>query len=132
MPKPRIMLVDDEKDHRDTLAAILALRGFMVTTCESGADALARLDDVDPLDLIISDVSMPGMDGVEFARRARTRRSDLPVILVTGHDDVVDRVLAAGAIALLKPYSPANLMALIDETIAAGKAHCPGGSAGDA
>jgi CheY-like chemotaxis protein len=126
------MLVDDEKDHRDTLAAILAHHGLMITTCESGPEALARMDDVDSLDLIISDVSMPGMDGVEFARRARAQRPDVPVILVTGHDDVVDGVLATGAIALLKPYSPANLMALTDETIAAAKAPCPPGTAGDA
>ena len=74
-----------------------------------GDDALRRLAPPAEFDLIISDVVMPGMSGIDFARRAREARPGVPIILVTGDADAMESVLASGAVALLKPYSTETL-----------------------
>jgi CheY-like chemotaxis protein len=112
---PRILVVDDEAVQRDTLSALLAARGMDVTCCERAEPALDLLRGAQDFDLIISDVVMPGMDGMQFAREARKLRPGVRVIMVTGHDSAMDRVIADGSIALLKPYSADALKRVLDE-----------------
>jgi CheY-like chemotaxis protein len=114
---PRILVVDDEAVHRDTLAALLGAEGMHVTCCERARGALQLLQNGEPFDLIISDVVMPGMDGIEFADKARELRPDARVILVTGHDSAMDHVIAGGSIALLKPYTADALKRVLDDML---------------
>ncbi len=117
MPNHHVLVVDDHEGNRDILALLLGAHGMRVEKCECAKSALAKLGEDPKFDLIISDVSMPGMDGIEFARRARQVRPGVPLILLTGHDLVVERVLQEGSIALLKPYEPGRLLALIEEAV---------------
>jgi len=97
---------------------LLAASGMQVSQCESGKSALAELSHFNSIDLIVSDVSMPEMDGVEFAARAKELRPDIPLLLLTGHDSLVDQVIAQGSMALLKPYEPERLLDLVEEMFA--------------
>ncbi len=115
--KKRVMVIDDEAIHRETLAAILTDAGAEVTGCDSGTAALALLRVGRKFDLILSDVMMPGMDGVTFAREARILAPNIPVILVTGGDSAVDTALAEGSVAIIKPYSPDTLRTVVRQYI---------------
>ena len=98
----RILLVEDEPLNRETLTAIVEELGHSVEAVAGGNDALARLR-AQSFELIITDVSMPGMSGIEFARLARELDPAIPIIYITGNANAIDSVLASGAVALLKP-----------------------------
>ena len=114
---PRVLVVDDEETQRESLAALLVAEGIEAVLCDGAADGLQRLHRREHFDLIISDIVMPDMDGIEFADHVRRLQSAIPVVLVTGHDSVVDRVIASGNIALLKPYSAAALKRVLSEQL---------------
>ncbi len=118
MPTPakqiRVLVVDDDADTRDSLSRLLSMHGMEVVTCASAEDALDVLKRSDT-DMIVSDVAMPGMSGIEFASQMRTLRPDTPIILLTGFHAVVDRAIAAGMMALLKPYEASRLLSLIED-----------------
>src|SRR5919198_2168491 len=78
----RILLVDDEPAVLFTLREVLTVRGHDVVTAASGAEALGRMDGVDAA---LTDLSMPGMTGLELLRAVRERDPGLPVILLTAH-----------------------------------------------
>lgn len=80
----RILLVDDEANIRLTLGAMLTRAGYEVTTASSGAEAIALLDE-QTFDLLIVDLKMPGIDGMQVVAAARTRHPDTAVIILTGH-----------------------------------------------
>ena len=80
----RLMLVDDDVLVLDVMAGQMEEAGYTVLALESGDEALARLDAGEAVDLIVSDMSMPGMDGVTLVREAQRRRPGLPAILLTG------------------------------------------------
>ncbi|MEN9502642.1 MAG: hypothetical protein RI964_1927 [Pseudomonadota bacterium] len=114
----RIILVDDEKAVRDATAQSLMLAGFDVETFEHASAALNHLTHLPPdFDgVVVSDIRMPGMDGLEFLQRALKIDRDLPVILISGHADVATAVTAmrAGGYDLLeKPFSNAQLLEVI-------------------
>jgi len=112
---PHVMIVDDAAVHRDTLSAMLVHAGVQVTACENAADALTILRGDTVFDLILSDVRMPGMDGIEFSRQARKVRPATPLVLVTGRDSAMDAVMTGGNFALLKPYTAAALNGVLLE-----------------
>lgn len=118
MPNRHVLVVDDDPDNRGSLAMLLAAQGMRVSQCESGEAALAELAEPGDFDLIVSDVAMPKMDGIEFALRAHELRPEIPLLLLTGHDSLVDRIIAQGSLALLKPYEPARLVGLVEEMCA--------------
>jgi PAS domain S-box-containing protein len=120
----RILLVDDENMVRETLAANLEDAGFSVLAAGSGAEAVALLDAGEPVDAMVSDLSMPGMDGLALTRQAQTLRPDLPAILLTGFAGEASQ-LATGTAArsfslLRKPASTAQLIDRIEAVLAAG------------
>ncbi|MEX1309628.1 MAG: ATP-binding protein [Candidatus Sulfomarinibacteraceae bacterium] len=86
-PSPRILLVDDETDFLASLAQRLTLRGLATLTAASGRDALAVLDR-EPVDVVVLDVRMPGMDGIETLRRIKETHPRIEVVMLTGHADL--------------------------------------------
>ena len=87
-----ILLVDDDEDQRRTLSTSLCQRGHRVRSVPDGLQGLLYLDEA--VDLLISDIQMPGLDGLQLLRALRERFPDLPVILVTG-DGSLDTAVAA-------------------------------------
>ncbi len=84
-PAARILLVDDEAAVRRGLALVLSRAGFAVTAAVSGAEALGIFDSGSPVDLLLTDLSMPGMDGISLIKAAQERSPGLPAILLTGY-----------------------------------------------
>jgi CheY-like chemotaxis protein len=118
MPRRKhILVVDDEPIHRESLTELLLAEGYDVTTCDRAIDALNQMRARNPFDLVISDVVMPQMDGLEFMAGVRALPRPIPVVLVTGHDGAVENILASGAIALLKPYSVLTLQGVLSEQL---------------
>lgn len=83
----RVLLVDDDPQVRGVTAAILSDAGHEILEAESGPAALDLIGGSQRLDIMVADVAMPGMNGVELADRARGLRPDLPVLLITGYAD---------------------------------------------
>jgi CheY-like chemotaxis protein len=80
-----ILVVDDEKDLREVLQEFLSEKGYVVRCADSGRAALAVLDQ-EPIDLLLSDINMPGMKGFELIREATGRNPDLKTALITAYD----------------------------------------------
>jgi len=107
--------VDDDPDVRDSLGRALGYAGFAVDTAPNGADALTSLAHR-PVDLVIMDVLMPMMNGLEACRTLRGKGDDTPVLVLTARDSVDDRVsgLDAGADDyLVKPFALRELLARV-------------------
>ena len=87
MPGKRILVVDDEPEVRQLLEQFLTLRGYDVHIVENGKLALAAVDTFMP-DVVLLDMHMPVMDGLETLKRLAARSPSLPVIMVTVNDDI--------------------------------------------
>lgn len=85
MVSRRILIVDDERDTCDCLEQYFRARGFAVTSVFSGEEALERLNQ-DPVDVILLDVVLPGISGLEVLRRVKELKPRVRVIIVTAHD----------------------------------------------
>jgi two-component system, OmpR family, response regulator MprA len=111
--KPRVLVVDDDKAVRESLRRSLEFNGYEVSLAADGAEALARIASSDP-DVVIMDVMMPRLDGIETTRALRTAQNDVPILVLTARDAVGDRVegLDAGADDYLtKPFALQELLA---------------------
>ena len=111
--KPRVLVVDDDKAVRESLRRSLEFNGYEVALATDGAEALAGIGATDP-DVVIMDVMMPRLDGIETTRALRTARNDVPILVLTARDAVGDRVegLDAGADDYLtKPFALQELLA---------------------
>jgi two-component system, OmpR family, response regulator MprA len=111
--KPRVLVVDDDKAVRESLRRSLEFNGYDVTLAEDGAEALAAIGAAMP-DLMVLDVMMPKLDGIETTRALRKAGNDLPILVLTARDGVGDRVegLDAGADDYLtKPFDLQELLA---------------------
>ena len=109
----RVLVVDDEPPVRDALERALSLEGYEVDLAEDGGQALKKVATEEP-DVIVLDVLMPGVDGLETCRRLRAEGHGLPVLMLTARDAVSDRVdgLDAGADDyLVKPFALEELLA---------------------
>lgn len=104
----RILIVDDEVDAGDILSLRLGRRGFKPAYAPGGEAALAYLEKHEA-DVVILDVKMPGMDGLETLRRMRTAYPDLPVIILSGHADMQDAAKGMELGAFFYLLKPANL-----------------------
>lgn len=82
-----VLLVDDEEDIRDILSIVLTDMGYDVLTAEDGDTALAMFRDADP-PIVLTDIKMPGMDGIDLLRKIKAENSDAEVIMITGHGDM--------------------------------------------
>ena len=82
--KPHILVVDDEKEFCEFLRILLESKGYKVEEAHDGVEALAKLEQ-EPFDLILVDVRMPRMDGLELVRRVKETRKDVVVIMMTAY-----------------------------------------------
>jgi two-component system response regulator MprA len=113
--KPRVLVVDDDKAVRESLRRSLEFNGYDVVLAGDGAEALAAIAATSP-DVVVMDVMMPRLDGLEATRALRTAGNDLPILVLTARDAVGDRVegLDAGADDYLtKPFALQELLARI-------------------
>jgi DNA-binding response OmpR family regulator len=121
-----ILVVDDDSDACQALGGLLEESGFAVEAAGDGAGALARLDQVGP-DLVLTDLQMPGMDGLELIRRIQAREKAPPVILVTGMEtgDLCTRATGYGAVeCLVKPVDVDELLWAVERALACHRAEC--------
>ena len=109
--------MDDDAAVRESLGRALRLEGYEVELAADGAEALERLDgDGSGVDLVVLDVAMPYVDGLEVCRRLRRGGSRLPVLMLTARDEVADRVAGLDAGAddyVVKPFALAELLARV-------------------
>jgi DNA-binding NtrC family response regulator len=110
----KVAIVDDEADMRQSISQWLALSGFETETYASAEEALKKIG-ADFAGVVVSDIKMPGMDGMAFLKRLMSLDSGLPVIMITGHGDVPMAVEAmrVGAFDFLeKPFNPDRMTEL--------------------
>jgi len=120
MAEPRVLVVDDESSLRVTLAANLELEGFTVVEADGAEQALARLEE-GPFDLVLSDIRMPGMHGVDLFRQIRTRWPSLPVVLMSAFamEHLVEEAVQEGVFTVLrKPFDMERVLALVKRAAA--------------
>lgn len=113
LERSKLLVVDDEPALRRALRTSLAASGFSVSEARSGEEALAALDRA-PVDIVLLDINMPGMSGVEACRRIRELSAQIGIIMVTVRDSEDDKVhaLEAGADDFIaKPYHLRELVA---------------------
>jgi two-component system response regulator MprA len=111
----RILVVEDDDQIASFLRRGLVYEGYEVDITEDGISALAKSRDSRP-DLVVLDLMLPGMDGLEVCRRLRASNSSLPILILTARDSVSDRVqgLDAGSDDyMVKPFALAELLARI-------------------
>jgi two-component system response regulator MprA len=112
-PRPRVLVVDDDRSVRESLRRSLEFNGYDVGLATDGAEALASIASGTP-DVVVMDVMMPRLDGIEATRALRAAGNDLPILVLTARDSVGDRVdgLDAGADDYLtKPFALEELLA---------------------
>ena len=112
-----ILVVDDDSDVREVAVSSLAGLGYRMLSAESGAAALQLLARNGPVDLLLVDMAMPGVNGVELIRRARERYGDIRAMLVTGYADVAAFAPAKGDPVLQKPYRLERLAENVAEAL---------------
>lgn len=105
MAQFRILYVEDNDDLRDSV--VMALEdSYALTACATGEQALELLEQDGGWDVLVTDVSLPGLSGLELARRATARRSGQWVVLCSGYDLAADlAALGPNARALVKPFT---------------------------
>ena len=111
--RPRILVVDDEASIRELLEKTLAMSDYDVDTAPDGRTALERMR-LYPYDLLITDLRMPGMDGLTVIREAKRYKTDLPVIIITGfstESSAIEAVNLGVAGYLTKPFRVPQVLA---------------------
>jgi DNA-binding NtrC family response regulator len=112
--RTRILVVDDEQSILDTVEILLRGEGFDASVAQSGREALERFDEVAP-DIVVTDIRMPGVTGLDLLEAVRARDPEVPVILMTAQASLQSAVRAVNQGAfyyLQKPFSNAELVAL--------------------
>src|SRR5471030_794470 len=112
MPKSRILVIDDEAAIRDSLRMTLEYEGYEFIGAATGQEGLALAEREAP-DLVLLDVKMPGMDGIEVLERLRNMNETLPVIVISGHGTISTAVEATkkGAFDFIeKPFATEKVL----------------------
>lgn len=119
-PKPRVLLAEDEDSMRQFLARALERAGYEVESFGNGLDAFERLKR-EPFSLLLTDIIMPLMDGIELARRASELDPELKIMFITGFAAVTlnaDQSPVEGARVLSKPFHLKDLVAEVGKLLA--------------
>ena len=117
MDEPTVLLVDDEKEFLDALGQRMEARGLKVESASSGPEALEKAIGQD-YDVIVLDMMMPGMDGMETLQRLRKANPDIQVVLLTGHASLkkgIEAIKLGASDFLEKPADLDSLMTKIRE-----------------
>ena len=112
---PRILIADDEPNIREVISFALERAGFTTATARNGSEAIQQFRR-GPLDLIILDIGMPEMDGLEVCRQIR-KTSEVPILFLSARDEEIDRVLGleiGGDDYVTKPFSARELVARVN------------------
>jgi CheY-like chemotaxis protein len=112
----RVLVVEDTESVRALISYMLRRRGYEVVAVDNGPDALAQAND--DIDVVVMDVGLPGLNGLEVCRqlRAEAATASLPIILLTGrshHEDVRDGLRAGANEFLTKPFQESDLMSAL-------------------
>jgi two-component system, OmpR family, response regulator len=113
----RVLLVEDDDDNRELMAEVLTASGYVVLSAASGQDGLKTLSE-HSVDVVVTDVGMPGMGGLEMAKAAKAIAPTVPVVIVTGWAERDDISHARGRdvdAVLIKPVDPDALTAAVNE-----------------
>ena len=124
--RERVLLVDDEKGFLDAMAKRLDKRGLIVSTAVGGAEALAVLAADDLVEVVVLDVKMPGMDGIQTLDRIKAEYPLVEVVMLTGHATVETAIegMRKGAFDyLMKPCEVEVLMDKIEQAASRRRAH---------
>jgi two-component system NtrC family response regulator len=114
-----ILIIDDEKNYLLVLNAVLEEEGYEVLTASSGPEAL-EIQKSSDLDLVLTDMKMPGMDGIEVLESIKARDADLPVIMMTAHgtvDKAVEAMQKGAYSYILKPFDNERLILFVKKAI---------------
>jgi CheY-like chemotaxis protein len=122
-----VLLVEDEPLICDLAAEALEEQGFDVSAVATAGEALDRLTSGTPIDILFTDVNLPGgMDGETLARKARELRPDLPVIYTSGRRYTIEHMNPVdGSMFVPKPYNPYRMGSLLDYLMGASKISHP-------
>jgi DNA-binding response OmpR family regulator len=115
---PTVLVVEDERDLARMVGAYLERPGYTVALAHTGPDAVATARDLEP-DVIVLDLGLPGLDGVEVCRQVRTF-SDCYILMLTARDDEVDKLVGLSVGAddyITKPFSPRELVARVQAVL---------------
>jgi two-component system, response regulator PdtaR len=109
---PRVLVADDEPLIRQLIVEALEDAGYNVLEAESGLEALQIIDDLDHVDMVVTDINMPGCDGFAVAAKARSHHPRVPVLFMSGRDNqAVARRTPAPSGYLAKPFRLGDLVA---------------------
>ncbi len=120
MPMDTILVVDDEVDTREALELILRREGHSVLTASSGQAALTSLQQDSDIDLVISDVKMPQLDGLALLRRVKAHDAGIVVVMMSGHNDVataVDAMKEGAFDYLVKPFGKEEVLRTVQKAL---------------
>jgi DNA-binding NtrC family response regulator len=120
MKKVKLLLVDDEAEFVETLQARLALRDLDARVARDGAEALSAVETEEP-DVIVLDLKMPGIDGIEVLRRVKQAYPNVEVIILTGHGSKQDEETARSLGAFQYMQKPVDLDKLVPQISGAWK-----------
>jgi two-component system response regulator HydG len=116
----RVMVVDDEATIREALTAWLAKEGYQVESAASGPEALARLSEA-AYGLLLVDIKMPGMDGLELVARVREMQPEVGIVMITAHGSIhtaVEAMKLGAGDYLCKPFDPEELSLILERMAA--------------
>ncbi len=119
MKSVRVLLVEDDDDNRELMAEVLAGAGYDVVSAASGSDGLRTLSERS-VDVVVTDIGMPGMGGLEVARAAKAIAPAVPVVVVTGWAEREDIAQARGRevdAVLIKPIDPDALASAVGDLV---------------
>lgn len=117
----RVLVVDDHDPTRQTITRMLEAGGFEVVQASSGTEALARLSrESDDIDMVLSDVTMPGMTGIDLSYQIRELYPSMPVAIVSGDVSELERSIIGRADVpfIKKPFHAESLYSAVREAIA--------------
>jgi two-component system response regulator AtoC len=121
-PEHRILVVDDERNMRRVLQALLGAHGYTVDAAENGDEARGLLKKADPpYDVVVTDLRMPDCDGMELMHTIARRWPDIPVVFITAHgtvDTAVEAMRAGAFDFITKPFDEAELSSIVSKAVA--------------